>query len=160
MVRIAGSLAALWLLGGVAAAQTEAPKSSTASATGPVAIQEWSGTLMDASCTAGGSAAGSQATDESGAKSEKAAVDTGRPEKGRKKSAEAQSCPVSSSTSAFALKTSGGQVITFDAVGNARAAEDLKTKSGWAKNLSAGKPIRAKVSGILNGDTVTVTSIG
>jgi hypothetical protein len=70
---------------------------------------------------------------------------------------QAQACSVSSSTTAFALKTKDGQVLKFDAVGNNRAAEELKTK--WAQNLNAGKPIRAKVSGMANGDMVTVTSV-
>jgi hypothetical protein len=150
MVRIAGSLGALMLACGVVAAQTSTPKPSS---TAPVAIQHWSGTLMDANC-----AGGEQSTSESGAKTESAGVDKGRPEKGHKKNPEAQSCTVSSSTTAFALKAKSGQVIKFDVVGNARAAEDLKSK--WTKELSAGKPIHAKVSGTLNGDTVTVTAIG
>jgi len=70
---------------------------------------------------------------------------------------QAQACSVSNSTSAFALKTKDGQVLKFDGVGNNRAAEVLKAK--WAQNLSAGKPIRAKVSGSINGDRVTVTSV-
>ena len=104
---------------------------------------------MDANC-----AGGSQATSES----QSEGVDKGRPEKGHKKSQEAQSCPVSSSTTTFALKTKTGQVMKFDGIGNARATENLKNK--WAKELSAGKPIRTKVSGTLNGETVTVTSLG
>lgn len=154
MVRIAGSLGAVALVWGLAA-QTSTPQSSSA---GQVAIQQWSGTLMDASCNTGASAEGSQAASGSGTKS--AEVDKGRPEKAHKKGkAEAQNCPVSNSTTAFALKTKDGKVVKFDAIGNARAAEELKAKGGWAKDLSDGKPIRAKVSGILNGDTVTVTSI-
>lgn len=146
MVRIAGSIAVLLLACGAAVAQTNAPKSSS---TAQAAIQQWSGTLMDANC-----AGGSQATSES----ESAGVDKGRPEKGHKKNQEVQSCPVSSSTTAFALKTKSGQVMKFDGIGNARAAEDLKNK--WAKELSAGKPIHTKVSGTLSGDTVIVTSLG
>jgi hypothetical protein len=70
---------------------------------------------------------------------------------------QAQACSVSNSTTAFALKTKEGQLLKFDGVGNTRAAEELKVK--WAQNLSAGKPIHAKVSGSVNGDTVTVTSV-
>ena len=147
MVRIAGSLGVFLMVCGLAAAQTSGAKPSGTAA----AIQQWSGILMDANCSSSESA---KPANESGT------VDSGRPEKGHKKSAEAQSCPVSSSTAAFALKTSAGQVIKFDAIGNSRAAEELKTKQGWTKNLSSGKPIHAKVSGILNGDVVTVTSIG
>ncbi len=169
MVKIAGSFAALLLLSGVALAQTDTQQPAATSTkqadrsagSAQVAIQHWHGTLVDASCAnGGGSSASTPAADESSAKSGSASVDSGRPEKGHKKNMEqAQSCPVSTSTSAFALKTADGQVMKFDAVGSSRAAEELKTKTGWTKDLSAGKPIRAKVSGMLNGDTITVTSI-
>ena len=90
-------------------------------------------------------------------------VDTGRHNKGhrnRKKDAsQTQSCPVSSSTSMFALKTQDGQVLRFDAVGNARAAAELKNKPKWTKDLADGKPIKATVDGMMSGDTVTVTDV-
>jgi len=147
MVKIAGSFAVLLLVYGAEGQEAQKPATSA-----PAAIQDWKGTLVDANCSGGSNA--------SGAKSEGTTVDTGRPKKGHKKEPQAQSCPVGSSTTAFALKTEGGQVMKFDGVGNARAAEELKTKPAWTKNVSAGKPIRAKVSGILNGETITVTSIG
>jgi hypothetical protein len=168
MVKIAGCFAALLLLCGVALAQTDSqqPAAKTSKqadpsrGSTPVAIQNWRGTLVDASCASGGGAS-TQAADDNSTKGESKSVDSGRPEKGHKGHKEqSQSCPVSTSTSAFALKTEGGQVMKFDAVGSARAAEELKTKSGWTKDLSAGKPIHTKVSGTLNGDTITVTSIG
>jgi hypothetical protein len=166
MVKLAGSFATLLFLSGVALAQTDTQPAATAnkqadrsSGGTQVAIQDWHGTLVDASCASGLSSS-APAANESSTKSGSASVDSGRPEKGHKKNKEqAQSCPVSTSTSAFALKTAEGQVMKFDAVGSSRAAEELKTKSGWSKDLSAGKPIRAKVSGTLNGDTITVTSI-
>jgi hypothetical protein len=68
-------------------------------------------------------------------------------------------CPVSSSTSKFGLKLEDGTVVRFDSVGNERAAQELKTKTKWTKDLTDGKPIKAKVSGTMNGDTVTVVSI-
>jgi hypothetical protein len=88
-------------------------------------------------------------------------VDTGRHHKGRRNrdAAQTQSCPVSSSTTMFALKTQDGQVLRFDAVGNARAAAELKNKPKWSKDLAEGKPIRATVDGMMSGDTVTVTDV-
>lgn len=157
MVKIAGSFAALFLVYGVASAQTDAQKPS---ASGGVNVQSWQGILVDANCAGGSGAAESQATKENSGENKGAAVDSGRPEKGHKKDhGEMQSCPVSSSTTAFALKTKEGQVMKFDAIGNARAAEELKTKASWAKDVAAGKPVHAKVTGILNGDNITVTSI-
>ena len=156
MVRIAGSIAILACAGVLGLAQSDAPKSVASS---NVTVQSWTGVLVDANC-AGGSAAESTATKESGEEKKGESVDSGRPDKGNKKHhGEMQSCPVSSSTTAFALKTKEGQVMKFDAIGNARAAEELKTKASWSKDVAAGKPIHAKVSGILSGDHVTVTSI-
>jgi len=151
MVKIAGSFAALLLVSGLALAQTDAQKSSVSN------VQSWQGTLVDANCASGSPE--SQAKESNG-ENKGAAVDSGRPEKGHKKDhGEMQSCPVSSSTTAFALKTKDGKVMKFDAIGNARAAEELKTKTSWSKDVAAGKPVHAKVTGILSGDNITVTSI-
>lgn len=175
MEKIAGLFTALVLTCGPSFAQDDAQKPSTPAAqsgsssstssqpaTG-VAVQSWHGILVDGSCAGGsGASASSSASTESQSGSDSTkSVDTGRPHKGHKnRSAETQSCPVSSSTGVFALKTDGGQVMKFDMVGNARAAEILKTKPAWTKNLGENKPIKAKVSGTLNGDTITVTEIG
>jgi hypothetical protein len=88
-------------------------------------------------------------------------VDTGRHHKGHRSrdASQTESCPVSSSTTMFALKTPDGQVLRFDAVGNTRAAAELKNKPKWTKDLAEGKPIRATVDGMLSGDTVTVTDV-
>src|SRR5271169_2665457 len=137
MVKIAGSFVALFLVYGLALAQTDTPKSSPS---GGANVQSWRGTLVDANCAGGSGGAESQAPKENSAENKGAAVDSGRPEKGHKKDhGEMQSCPVSSSTTAFALKTKDGQVMKFDAIGNARAAEEIKTK--WSKDIAAGKPI-------------------
>jgi hypothetical protein len=147
----------LLLVSGVALAQTDATKPS---ASGRENVQSWQGTLVDANCAGGSGAAESQVTKENNGENKGAAVDSGRPEKGHKKDhGEMQSCPVSSSTTAFALKTKDGKVMKFDAIGNARAAEELKTKGSWSKDVAAGKPVHAKVTGIVSGDNITVTSI-
>jgi len=156
MEKFAGWFLAAVLGCGLASAQSEAKKTTNS---GAPAVQSWTGVLVDANCAVGGGA-NSQATTGSDAQNKNEAVDSGRPEKGhKKKHGEMQSCPVSSSTSAFALKTKDGQVMKFDAVGNARAAEELKTKGSWSKDIAGGKPIHAKVSGTLNGDSIIVTSI-
>ena len=157
MVKIAGSFAALLLVYGVAVAQTDTTKPN---AGGRENVQSWQGTLVDANCAGGSGAAESQVAKENNEENKGAAVDSGRPEKGHKKDhGEMQSCPVSSSTTAFALKTKDGKVMKFDAIGNARAAEELKTKGSWSKDVAAGKPVHAKVTGIVSGDDITVTSI-
>ena len=177
---------ALWmtvsaLACGLAFAQADAPQSTQPAATTPpstastttapssgattlVTVRSWRGTLIDANCTSGAGAS-SPAADNAEAKETKSAdgdSPEGKPAKPHKNhrnrvDPQAQACAVSNSTTAFALKTKDGQVLKFDSVGNIRATEELKTK--WGQNLSAGKPIRARVSGSVNGDMVTVTSV-
>ena len=151
MVKIAGSLAGFLFASGLVLAQSSAQKTSAGAREN---VQSWHGTLVDANCAGVSQASNANNTESGGA------VDSGRPEKGHKKGhADAQNCAVSSSTTAFALKTKEGQVMKFDEVGNARAAEELKTKGSWSKDAASGKPIHTTVSGILNGDKVVVTSI-
>ena len=149
MEKFAGLLVGLTLTSGLVFAQT-------------VNIQQWHGTLVDAGCA---SSSAAKTADASSAPAEEGqtaaqAVDTGRPQKGHAKAeAPASGCTLSSSTSAFALQATGGQVFKFDSVGNIRAAELLKSKANWTKDLSAGKPIHAKVAGTLSGETITVASL-
>jgi hypothetical protein len=152
MERFAGLFGGLTLACGLAFAQSGGHSAGTAA----VAIQQWHGTLVDASC-AGSS--DTKAADSASAPATQA-VDTGRPEKKHAKAeSPASGCAVTSSSSAFALQAVGGQVLKFDSVGNIRAAEMLKSKANWTKDLSAGKPIHAKVSGTLSGETITVASL-
>jgi len=59
----------------------------------------------------------------------------------------------------FALRLDDGKVLKFDSVGNIRAASELKTRQKWTKDLAENKPVHAKVDGLQNGDTITVTDI-
>jgi hypothetical protein len=52
-----------------------------------------------------------------------------------------------------------GQVVRFDLVGNQRAVDELKANKGWNKNITANKPLKVKVSGVLQGDKLIVSSI-
>jgi hypothetical protein len=142
---------------------------STAPSSGAITlanVRSWRGTLIDAGC-AGGTASSPAAESGNAEAKETKSADSDSPDakaakphknhRNRTGPSQAQACSVSNSTTAFALKTKDGQTLKFDAVGNNRAAEELKAK--WAQSLSAGKPIHAKVSGSINGDTVTVTSV-
>lgn len=184
MVKISGLMTIFPLAAGLMYAQADSAQSGTTpgptnmqaagstagaaktSAPGAVVITSWKGTLVDANCAKGSGASktgssSAPAGDQNTASGQGAAVDTGRPEKhrGRKAAADSQSCPATNSTSVFALKTSEGRVLQFDDVGNARAAAALKNNAKWSKELADGGQIRAKVSGTMAGDNVTVTSI-
>ena len=145
------------------ASTTTAPRSGT---TTLADVRTWRGTLIDAGCANGGGASSpaaesgnAEAKETKSADSDSPDAKAAKPHKNHRNRVDpqAQACAVSNSTTAFALKTKEGQVLKFDSVGNNRAAEVLKTK--WGQNLSAGKPIHAKVSGSVNADTVTVTSV-
>jgi hypothetical protein len=136
--------------------------------TGQVAIQTLKGTLADANCAGSGStAASTQATeqdqkapDQTANAAQSAARDQPAKKGHRDRSAgQTQSCPVTSSTAAFALMTADGRTLKFDSVGNMRVAEELKTKQKWVKDMNEGKPVRATISGTMNGDMITVTSV-
>ena len=71
----------------------------------------------------------------------------------------AASCPVSASSSQLGMKLEDGKTVRFDLVGNQRAQDLLKNDKRWSKDISANKPIRAKVSGVLNGDKLIVAAI-
>jgi len=68
-------------------------------------------------------------------------------------------CTASASTSQFALQLKDGRTLRFDSVGNMRAQEAFKSKKKWSDAATSGKAISAKASGVLNGETLTVTSI-
>ncbi len=157
---------------------TTATTTQTTTSTGTtgatqVKTETFKGTLVDASCAMGGGTAASTST--SGAARSAAADNTATPaapdnsnggkskkhkgEANRGASDQGQSCAVSSSTSQFALKTKDGRTLRFDEVGNERAQQVIKDKKKWNEAASSGKPIHAKVSGVMNGDQVTVMSI-
>jgi hypothetical protein len=68
-------------------------------------------------------------------------------------------CPATASSQTLGLKMDDGKVVRFDLVGNQRAQDALKTNKGWNKNLTANKPIKVKISGVLQGDKLIVSSI-
>jgi hypothetical protein len=152
MEKFAGLLAALSLTCIPVFAQAE----NHSPAVMALNIQHWRGTLVDASCA---TASNTKPADE-GKAEQGTTVDSGRPQKAHAKSeSSAPGCAVSSSTTAFALQEQGGHILRFDSVGNMRAAEALKNRSGWSKDLNGGKPIHAKVAGTMSGDTITVASL-
>ena len=69
------------------------------------------------------------------------------------------SCPVSANSSEMGMTLDAGRTVRFDLVGNQRAQDALKNNKRWSKAISENKPIRAKVSGVLSGDKLIVSSI-
>jgi hypothetical protein len=68
-------------------------------------------------------------------------------------------CQVTSSSTQLGIKLDDGRTVHFDLVGNQRAQDALKNDKNWSKDLSANKPIHAKVTGALDGDKLIVSEI-
>ena len=112
--------------------------------------QMYSGTLVEASCAGTGSDS-KAAAPASPTNAAKGSAD--------RSAGGSQGCGLSSGASQFALQMKDGQTVRFDDVGNARAQEALKNHKKWGELASANKPVRVKVSGVLNGDKMTVLSV-
>ena len=140
-------------------ATTAKPDAKTGAATTPgsTALAEmkttnFKGVLVDMACASRSSSSAetkpaSAETKPASAETKPAASDTGG------------SCPVSASSSEIGMKLDDGKTVRFDLVGNQRAQDLLKNDKRWSKDIGANKPIRAKVSGVLNGDKLIVAAI-
>src|SRR5262249_25875652 len=144
-------------------------KSGTFAQTGKVGIgdgqtRSYKGTLVDASCAM--SSAGMARSATVVPDSTQQAPDTGKSretKKGANSSAAAenpgQGCSISANTSQFALKLDDGRTLRFDSVGNLRAQDAIKDKKKWTEAAGSGKPINAKVTGLMVDDKLMVISM-
>jgi hypothetical protein len=137
-----------FLLMGTAVAQTQAPENSKPS--NPPAEMTYKGELVDAGCASSGASPTSSAAAESSSQA---------PKTKNRAPAGGSACAPSASTAEFALRLEDGRTLKFDSVGNVRAQEALKAKKKWSDQASAGKPVHAKVHGMVTGDALTVLSI-
>ena len=161
-------LAAIPLFAFVAFAQDPVPQSAPpaqdtkATSTAPAPKQNdspaaemktrnYSGMLADASCVTAGSAntPAAAATAKTAVGEADRAVTAGQ----------GQSCPVSASTTKFAIKLKEGQIVKLDDVGNLRAQETLKNKKNWNDAAASGKSINVNANGVLAGDQLITMSI-
>ena len=69
------------------------------------------------------------------------------------------SCSVSSSTNELALKLSDGRTLRLDSIGNERVQEKLRNDKKWSDAVRSGKPIQAKMEGVISGEKLVVTSV-
>ena len=116
--------------------------------------QSYKGTLVDASCTASTSPSATQQAAPDSARTKERKNEANR-------SAEnpGQACSVSANTTQFVLKLDDGRSLRFDSVGNLRAQDAMKNKKKWNEAVSSGKPVHAKVSGLMIGDKLMVMAI-
>jgi hypothetical protein len=130
--------------------------SGSASASASAGQSDTKAPASGAAATAGGSTAGGAGATAGGAAS---AASTPAASASADRSAAGSECPATANSTLLGLKMDNGQVVRFDLVGNQRAQDGLKNNKGWNKNLAANKPLKVKVSGVLQGDKLIVSSI-
>jgi hypothetical protein len=68
-------------------------------------------------------------------------------------------CPVTSSTTSFALQTADGKYIHFDGTSNAKIVEMVKSNDLWKKSMNTRQPISVRVVATPSGDVYVVESM-
>jgi hypothetical protein len=133
------------------------PSDKTGSASTPAEMKTstFKGVLVDMSCAS--PAAGAQPAQPADTGKTKASDESNTAN--RSASESGTNCPVSASSTNFGMKLDDGRTVRFDLVGNQRAQDEVKNNKRWNKAISENKTIQAKVSGVLNGDKLIVSSI-
>ena len=141
-----------------AAQSSQQPSKDAATTT--ARMRTYKGTLVDAAC-AGVKSPGTESTADRSAKPGSTSGGSPASKSGdaNRSTDSGSSCTVSTSTTAFALKTRDGNVLAFDDVGNERAKEELTAKKKWADAAAAGKPIMATVNSPESSSVLTVLSL-
>jgi hypothetical protein len=68
-------------------------------------------------------------------------------------------CPVTTTTSSFALQTPEGQYVRFDEPSNTKIVEVVKSNKDWNGFINERKPLKVSVVGTPNGNVVVLESI-
>jgi len=134
-----------------ASKSSDAAAASTKTSDKPAEMKTMSykGTLVDLACNGASNTASTAASDTSTASSTAS--------NSANRSAGDSSCAVSANTTTFGLKTDQGQTYRFDMVGNQRAQDEFKNNKHW--NNAGNKPLKVKISGVVQGDKLIVSSI-
>ena len=117
----------------------------------------YKGVLVDMSCASSGSA--SAASTPAAGEATKASTSDQANSANRAAGDSGGNCPVTANSRLLGMKLDDGKVVRFDLVGNQRAQDEVKNNKKWSKDLSDNKPVHAKVSGVLDGDKLIVSSI-
>lgn len=102
----------------------------------------WNGTLVDQSC---------RTTHTKETTSDERKTET--------RTTTSTECPVTTTTTSFGLITPEGKYIQFDNSGNTRIVEMVKKNQTWTSSITEHKPIKVRVVGTLDGDTVVIKEI-
>ena len=146
-----------------AGAKTGTSTASASTTPAEMKTSTFKGVLVDMSCASRTSASAETTPAAGGAtqpsNSSKAAASDQSNTANRSASDSGASCPVSANSTVLGMKLDDGKTVRFDLVGNQRAQDALKNEKRWSNDISESKPIHAKVSGLLNGDKLIVSSI-
>jgi hypothetical protein len=134
--------------------KTNAGSAAATAAPAEMKNKTFKGVLVDMSCASHASGTTASAAADSGA-----AASDSKHSANRTTSDSGANCPVSASSSQLGMKLDDGNTVSFDLVGNQRAQDALKNDKGWGKEISAHRPIHAKVTGVLDGDKLIVSAI-
>ena len=157
---------------GAQSGSSSGPQSSSTSGSSGVAEMKtttYRGTLVGLSCgsATASTAAGSLDTNSTNTASAAAGQSGSNPSSlsstnassANRSAGDMSNCPLTSSSSQFGLKMDNGQVVRFDLVGNQRAQDELKNNKKWTSAVTSSKPITVKISGVMQGDKLIVSSI-
>jgi hypothetical protein len=135
-------------------AKSGPPAGSASTTPGEMKTSTFKGVLVDLSC-ASHSSANAETTPAAGG----ATQPSDHSNSANRSSDSGAGCPVSANSSELGMKLDDGKTVRFDLVGNQRAQDALKNDKRWSKTIGENKPIRASVSGVLDGDKLIVSSI-
>jgi hypothetical protein len=68
-------------------------------------------------------------------------------------------CPVTTTTTTFALQTPEGQYVRFDEPSNTRIVEVVKGNKTWTELINDRKPLKVRIVGAPKGEVVVLESI-
>jgi hypothetical protein len=68
-------------------------------------------------------------------------------------------CPVTATTTSFGMMSPDGKYVRFDDPGNTKVIEIMKSNKKWSHYIATHEPLRVRVVGHPDGDTVVVQSI-
>src|SRR5215813_14045516 len=148
-MRKIASLALMPLFAGFLLAQSnnQATQSESQSTTTTTKTTTYMGTLVDAGCRTKVTENKETTTDANGAKTRTVTTN------------EVKDCPVTPTTTAFGIQTPEGKFIRFDDPSNTKVIEIVKTNQTWNKSIIERAPVKVRVIGAPNGDTLVVESI-
>ncbi len=146
-------LFASFLLFGQSQSQTTQSTETHSTTTTTSSSNTWNGTLIDASCHTTHS---EHKESTSTSANRDAGTSTTRTESSH---SEVTECPVTTTTTAFAVVTPEGQTVRFDEPSNTKIVEIVKGNKKWTQAMSEHQPVKVTVVGQPNGDVVVMKSI-